>query len=149
MENVILETERLWLRELTWDDFEEVHAMNNDPEMMRFMGGVRPDQELLKTWLQKNFFDYYQQFPGLGVWPAVLKETGEFLGWCGLKHQGFNPKNEIEIGYRVKKKFWRKGFASEMANGVLQYGLNDYGLSEISAVAQPKNFCSRKVLENC
>ncbi len=149
MKNALFETERMWYRELTMADFDEVYKMETDPAVMRFLaeGKIRTDKEWLRNWLQTNFIDYYPKHPGLGVWPAIDKATGEMAGWFGLKHTNFDPAKEIEIGYRLNTRFWGKGYATEGASLMLHHGFNTLQLPEISANAHPQNWGSRRVLE--
>src|SRR5690606_7313539 len=76
-------------------------------------------------------------------WAVINKETGEFLGWCGLKLDG----NETDIGFRFFEKFWNKGYATESAKACLDYGFNDLRLNEIIGRAMKENTASIKVLE--
>ncbi len=84
---------------------------------------------------------------GHGRWAIRLKETQEFIGWCGLKK---NPmKNEVNLGYRLKRKFWQQGFATEAAQASLSYGFTTLNLTRIIARAHKENHASMHVIKKC
>ena len=107
-----IETERLILREYTTEDFEALFEIVSDPEVMQHYP-CPFDEERTKNWIQWNIENYEKY--GFGLWAMVLKETGEFIGDCGLSLQNIDGKILLEIGYHVHKKYWRNGLASEAA----------------------------------
>ncbi|TSJ42520.1 GNAT family N-acetyltransferase [Fluviicola chungangensis] len=139
----IIETPRLFLREMTPDDAENAYMLNLDPEVLRYTGddpfeGVEEARKFLEN------YESYQKY-GFGRWAMILKETGEYLGWCGLK---YTPElDEFDIGYRLMKKFWGKGYATEAAEACLDLGFNQFGMETIVGRAMPENGASVRVLE--
>ena len=80
-----------------------------------------------------------------GRWAVYLKETHEFIRWCGLKYR---PERQVvDLGYRLSKKYWGHGYATEAAKRCLQYGFEVLNLPKIFAAAHVDNIASRKVLE--
>ncbi len=111
----MIETERLVLREYTMEDFDALYEILSDPETMRHY--PRPyDAEMTRRWIQWNL-ENYQKY-GFGLWAVTLKETGEFIGDCGLTMQLIDGETLPEIGYHIHKKYWRRGFGSEAARAV-------------------------------
>lgn len=109
---MILETERLILRELTADDFSDLFAVLSDPETMRHY--PKPfDEEKVRNWIAWNR-ENYRVF-GFGLWAVTLKDTGELIGDCGITMQNINTQIKPEIGYHIRRDHWRKGYASEAA----------------------------------
>lgn len=141
--NIILETKRTYLRELTSADAESFHNLNSDKEVIKYTGDVAFESiRHAKTFLAN--YDQYQKY-GIGRWAVIHKETQEFLGWCGIK---FTPEtNEYDIGFRFFKKHWNKGFATETAKACINYGLKTLALPKIVGRAMKANKASIIVLE--
>ena len=139
----ILETERLYLRELDVNDAEYFYLLNLDKEVMKYTG-EEPFENIEKA---KDFlknYDHYEKY-GFGRWAVINKENGAFLGWCGLK---FTEKlNEYDIGFRFFKKCWNKGYATESSKSCLGYGINELKMTEILGRAMKENKASIRVLE--
>ncbi|MNU76505.1 anhydro-N-acetylmuramic acid kinase [compost metagenome] len=143
MKKIVLETERLYLREMTPEDAESAYLLNLDPEVIRYTGDDPfESMEEAKAFLEK--YDHYQKY-GFGRWGVILKETNEYLGWCGLK---YTPElDEFDIGYRFMRKFWGFGYATEAAEACLHYGFDQLTLPAIVGRAMPENGASVRVLE--
>lgn len=139
----ILETPRLVLREMTPEDAEVAYLLNSDPEVLRYTG----DDPFESVEEAREFLGKYESYKkyGFGRWAVVLKETNEYLGWCGLK---YTPElDEFDIGYRLMKKFWGKGYATEAAEACLELGFSQFGMKTIVGRAMPANLASVRVLE--
>ena len=111
----MIETERLLLREYTPDDYDALYEIMSDPETMQHYPAPF-DEERTRRWIEWNL-DNYAQY-GFGLWAVVLKETGEFIGDCGLTLQNIDGEMLPEIGYHIHKKYQRRGFAKEAARAV-------------------------------
>ena len=111
----MIETERLILREYTMGDFEALYEIVSDPETMQHYPAPF-DEDKTRSWIQWNLDNYKKC--GFGLWAVVLKETGEFIGDCGITIQDIDGEMLPEIGYHIHKKYWRKGFAKEAARAV-------------------------------
>lgn len=142
---VIFETNRLYLREFLPFDGANFFHLNNNLNVIKHTGDVsfksleEANQFILK------YSDY--KINGFGRWAVCLKNTNQFLGWCGLKYD--EPKNEVDIGFRFFEKEWNKGYATESAIACLEYGFNVLNLSKIVGRAYKTNKASIKVLEKC
>lgn len=139
--NPTIETPRLYLREWIIEDAEHFFALNNDPEVIRFTGDP-PFESIEAT---REFVRNYDAFEkeGMGRWVCILKETGENIGWCGLR---LKPEG-VDLGYRFFRKYWNKGFATEAGRACLEYGFNELGLDKIVANAMIENKASSRVMQ--
>lgn len=138
-----LETERLLLREMTAADAESAYMLNLDPEVIRYTG----DDPFSSTEEARTFLSNYASYKtyGFGRWAVILKETNEYLGWCGLK---YTPElDEFDIGYRFMQKHWGKGYATESAKACLVVGFEQFGMKTIVGRAIIENGQSIRVLE--
>ena len=107
-----LETERLILRELTKDDFNDLYEILSDEETMKHY--PKPfDKEKVNNWIDWNI-ENYRVF-GFGLFAVVLKENGQMIGDCGITMQNIHGKIKPEIGYHINKKYQKKGYATEAA----------------------------------
>ena len=143
MEKIILETERLLLREILPEDAPKMYELNLDPEVIRYtgdppFGSVSEAEEFIR-----NYPDYRKN--GYGRWLVVRKTDGEVLGWCGLKY--LPETQETDVGYRFFKKFWGMGYATEAALACLQFGFEKLGLQTIVARAMLENPASVQVMK--
>lgn len=144
--NVVIETERLLLRTFTELDATLIYELNNDPAVTRFTHDTVKDLAHAEEILGKNILPQYALY-NLGRWAVHLKPGLEFLGWCGLKYRA--ELNEVDLGYRFKKEFWGKGYATEGAYASIKYGFEKLNLNRITARAEIDNIGSWKVLEKC
>mgnify|MGYP001185905452 CR=1 FL=1 len=142
---LILETDRLLLREFELSDGPLYYELNADPEVLRYTGDVPfSSPEAAVDFLRH--YNHYAQY-GYGRWTVISRETGELLGWCGLKY--LPEVDEVDLGYRFFQKHWRKGYATEAGKASVQYGLEVLGLSFIVGRAMKGNIGSIRVLEKC
>lgn len=142
---IILKTERLYLREFIGVDGFHFYHLNNDNDVVKYTGN-KPFNSLEEA---NNFIDNYNEYQinGFGRWAVCLRETDEFLGWCGLKFE--SEKNEIDLGYRFYKKHWNKGYATESAKACVKYGFSELKMTEIVGKAYVENEASVEVLKKC
>lgn len=112
---MVIETERLILREYTRDDFNALFEIVSDPETMQHYPAPF-DEQRTKEWIAWNLENYEKY--GFGLWAVVLKGSGEFIGDCGITIQNIDKEMLPEIGYHIHKKYWRRGFAKEAARAV-------------------------------
>ena len=110
-----IETERLFLREMTMDDYDALYAVLADPDIMRHYP-YSFDESRVRAWINRNV-ERYGIF-GFGLWAVCLKETGEMIGDCGLSMQLIGGVIKPEIGYHIRADMQRKGFAKEAATAV-------------------------------
>ena len=110
-----IETERLLLREMNEGDFDALHAVLADPNIMRHYPYTF-DESRVRSWIGTNM-ERYRVF-GFGLWAVCLKETGEMIGDCGLTMQKIKGSIRPEIGYHIRADEQRKGYAREAASAV-------------------------------
>jgi len=139
---VIIETNRLYLRELSISDADDFYELNKDNDVMKYTGDKPFDSVEAAQVFLKNYKDY--KMNGFGRWAVVLKEGETFIGWCGLK---LNEENLIDVGFRFYKKYWNNGYASESAQAVLNYGFTTLQMTEIIGRVDQSNTASIRVLE--
>jgi [ribosomal protein S5]-alanine N-acetyltransferase len=143
---MVLETERLLFRKFTIDDAELIYDLNLDPEVTKYTHDPIRDVEHGKSILEEVILPQYTLY-GHGRWALHLKEGMEFIGWCGLKYR---PElDEIDLGYRFKKAYWGKGYATEAAKASIEYGFDKLNLNSIIGRALAGNDISIKVLQKC
>lgn len=140
--NIITETERVQLRELSVSDAEPFFLLNSDPEILKYTG----DKPFLSVSEAEAFLKNYTEYQknGFGRWAVISKESDTFLGWCGLK---LNEANFVDLGFRFFQHEWGKGYATESARASLEYGFNTLGINEIIGRAALENKASIKVLQ--
>ena len=143
------ETERLVLRELLLSDAEGMFELDRDKEVHRYLGNkpIKTIQQSIDiiTFVQKQYIDN-----GIGRWAVIEKETNEFIGWSGLKlvqEKINNHVNYYDIGYRLRRKFWGKGIATETSIIARDYGFQQLKLKEIYGTADSQNIASKIVLQ--
>ena len=112
---MVIETDRLIMREMTEDDFDALYAVLADSDIMQHYPYTF-DGDRVREWIRKNIERY--KVLGFGLWAVVLKETGEMIGDCGLTMQIINEQIRPEIGYHIRKDCQQRGYASEAAKAV-------------------------------
>lgn len=117
-----IETKRLILREYTTEDFDALYEILSDPETMQHYPAPFTE-ESTRGWISWNLQNYRAY--GFGLWAVTLKETGEFIGDCGLTIQNIDGEQLPEIGYHIHKKYWRRGFGSEAARAVRDWAFEN------------------------
>jgi RimJ/RimL family protein N-acetyltransferase len=140
----ILQTDRLWLRRYTRDDFELLWRLNRDERVMRYAGGVKT-REGTETLLAERVLRYYDEHPGLGIWATFERASGEPVGMHLLNHM--HGESYIQVGYLLYPEQWGKGYATEMARAVVDYGFAVCRLPQIVAITDRDNTASQHVLE--
>ncbi|SEG97152.1 Protein N-acetyltransferase, RimJ/RimL family [Nonomuraea solani] len=140
---VYLETERLVLRRFTESDADALFALHNDPEVMRHLNGGRPTPRavIVDQTLPKLIDGAY--------FAAVERATGEFLGWFCLRPAENGPADEPELGYRLHKAAWGKGYATEGSLALIAKAFTELGARRVFAQTMTVNLGSRRVMEKC
>ena len=140
----VLETPRLLLRELENSDVNRLAEIYADPDVMRYIGrgGVLGFDRAQKS--VENWQKYYEWF-SFGNWATIEKETGSFIGLCGLSW--LEDKSDVEVSYLFAKVAWGKGYATEIAEAIIKYGFENAGLKRIVALVYPQNAPSIHVIE--
>ena len=143
---IVLETPRLLLRHPHMDDLPALFALYQDPEIRRyFPEGVLSYEDTREE--LEWYLNGHPQYPQLGLWATVHKESGKFIGRCGLLPWEIDGKLEIEIAYLLDKSFWHQGLATEAANGILKYAFESLKLTRLICLTDPANIPSQKVAQ--
>jgi RimJ/RimL family protein N-acetyltransferase len=140
----ILETSRLRLRQRTLADADNLLGIFSDPVAMRYYPATKDRQET-EAWINWNLHSYAEH--GIGLWIVEAKETGQFLGQCGLTMQEVEGTWEPEVGYLFLRQHWGQGYATEAAAAALTYGFTRRNYDRIICLAGVPNRPSRRVAE--
>src|ERR1041384_1678306 len=143
---IVLETSRLILRHLERNDLNDLYTLYSDPEIRKYF----PEGVLTLAETREHlewYMDGPRDHPQLGLWATIHKETGRFIGRCGLLTWEINGVSQIEIAYLIDKVYWNQGLATEAAQGLLRYGFEKLKLSRMICMMHPDNTASQRVAE--
>jgi ribosomal-protein-alanine N-acetyltransferase len=139
---MVLETQRLVLREMTQADFPILcKILQDDDVMYAYEGAFNFDE--VQGWLDRQIERY--KGLGFGLWAVVLKETGIMIGQCGLSMQEFNSNKVLEVGYLFQKDYWHRGYASEAAIACKEYAFDKLNAKEVYSIIRDTNIPSQNV----
>lgn len=141
---MILETERLFLREMTQNDFESLCRILQDEETMYAYNGAFNNEEV-QQWLNRQLARYQKYKHKFGLWAVVYKETGDMIGQCGLTMQPWKDREVLEIGYLFRRDCWHKGFATEAAKACKEYAFTVLHADEVCSIIRDINLPSQHV----
>lgn len=147
--NLILETDRLILRELKLSDAEAFFAMDSNPNVHRFLW-QKPVEKIEETIHTIEFVHKQYHDNGIGRFAVILKDTNEFIGWAGLKFNTEKVNERVyfyDIGYRLDEEFWGNGYATEASFAWLKYAFETMKIKTIEAAAHSENIASNKILQ--
>jgi ribosomal-protein-alanine N-acetyltransferase len=139
---MILETERLYLREMNQSDFASLCRILKDDDAMYAYEGAFSDDEV-REWLDRQIARYHKW--GFGLWAVVLKETNEMIGQCGLTMQNWKDGEVLEIGYLFEREYWHKGYATEAAQACKKYAFETLNAAEVCSIIRDTNTASQNV----
>lgn len=139
---MILETKRLYLREMNPSDFNSLCRILQDEKAMYAYEGAFSDQEV-QEWLDRQIYRYQKW--NFGSWAAVLKETDKMIGQCGLTMQQWKDQEVLEIGYLFERSHWHQGYATEAAKACKQYAFEKLNASEVCSIIRDSNTASQNV----
>ena len=142
---IILETERINIR--TWEkgDWELMKPMSNDPEVMRYLGGeLLTDEQIqnIETGQSKNFEEL-----GFCYWILELRDSGEFIGLCGVQPYKDDEREFFDYGWRLAREHWNKGYITEAARAVRDYAFSELSLPKLTSTARQENTPSINVMQ--
>jgi RimJ/RimL family protein N-acetyltransferase len=143
-QGVILETERLRLREFVPQDADALAAVLGDPVAMQYYPAAF-DRRGVEEWVAKNIARY--QRDGYGLWAMLLRDAKEVIGDCGCFLRDVDGRDDIEIGYHVRRDLWGKGYATEAAQACMQYAFTKLGVDRVISLIRPENMQSIRVAE--
>ncbi|NJK56623.1 MAG: GNAT family N-acetyltransferase [Pleurocapsa sp. SU_5_0] len=141
----ILETSRLTLRYITSRDAEALMAILGDAEVMQFsIIGIHSSKQI-KQFIEQRLISYLEY--GFGLYALVHKQNQELIGYCGFFIQSIEQQKEVEVGYRLAKKYWGQGLATEAAKAVVEYGQQRFNFRRFVCLIEIKNNRSIRVAQ--
>lgn len=139
---MILETERLYLREMNQGDFKSLCRILQDEKTMYAYEGAFCDSEV-QEWLDRQIDRYHKW--NFGLWAVILRDTDEMIGQCGLTMQPWKEEVVLEIGYLFERKYWHKGYATEAAIACKKYAFEVLNANEVCSIIRDANIASQNV----
>jgi len=144
---ILLQTERLILRRFTPADLDHLYALDNDPEVMRYINGGTPTpRAVFERDILPSFLHHKKEQAGFGFWAAVDRISGEWLGWFSFR-PAQNAPQQVTLGYRLRRAAWGRGYATEGARALIQKGFEEWGVGRVVATTYEENRASRRVME--
>lgn len=144
---VYIKTPRLILREFSEADVDNLVDLDSDPKVTLYINGGEPTpRDYVVEQVMPRIMQYYKSLDRQGIWAAIERTSGTFMGWFHLRPNRANP-DEIELGYRLKRKYWGQGFATEGSLELIKKGFEELNVQVIVAIADPSNLASRRVME--
>ena len=141
----LFETERLVARQLSHQDVPVLTEILSDPEVMEYsVRGVR-DEKATREFIDWCLECYSSH--GIGPWALFEKESGDLIGFCGVGPEFVGEIEEINLGYRLARRFWRQGFATEAVKGVMQYAFEQKHCESVVVIIEPEHTASVRVTE--
>ena len=147
MPTFILETKRLYLRRQVMEDLDALWALYCEPEIIKYIPDAPRSYAEAREELEW-FLNGHPKHPELGLWATIHKETGRFIGRCGLLPWAIDGQNEVEVAYSLARDYWGQGLGTEVALAILHYGFEQLGLSRLICLIDRENQASIKVAEN-
>ncbi len=150
--NLVLETERLLLRPLDMSDATDLFELNKNPNVHKYLW-QKPEVTIDESIKVIEYVQRQYKENNIGRFATILKETGEFIGWTGIKfvndHVENGNTNFYDYGYRLDEKFWNKGYATEATEFWLDYGFKQMKIEIMNAYTHSENGASNRVLSKC
>lgn len=143
-----LSTARLDLRDFTADDVDVLVELDSDPQVVHFItGGRTTPREEVVTEVIPAFLGYADRYEGYGFWAAVERSSGEFVGWFHLRPEPGHPQDEPELGYRLRRSAWGKGYATEGSIALVDAAFSRWGARRVYATTMVAHVASQRVME--
>lgn len=141
LQTKVLETDRVLLRHLTLSDLNDLYAIYCEGEVTQYLLDAPKSYKETKAELEWIIKEYYGRY-GFGLWAAMLKKTGSFIGCCGLVPRRIEEEEEVEVTCVLSKEFWGKGLGTEAAQAIVQYGLEHLHFSRLICMTARENHAS-------
>ena len=142
---MMIETNRLLLRKMRWEDVDELLEIFSDPLVMESFGGMLFDRGHMEGWVRRNL--EHQEKHGYGSFSVILKSEARLIGDCGLEHKEIAGQPEVELGYDFRSDCWGRGYATEAAITVREFAWDKLDLSRLVSLIRPSNIASLRVAE--
>lgn len=143
---VLMETKRLVIRMFGKDDFEALAQILGDSEVMEYSLGGAMDRAEALDYFEKRFLGQYE-YCGFGFWALIDRINGSLVGFAGLIIQEIDDKEEVELAYRIARRYWGQGLATEAAVAIRDYAFQELGLERLISIIEPRNVRSIRVAE--
>jgi len=144
---IILETKRLILRHLEPADLDNLFAIYRDPDVSRTIPDAPQTYDEAREELEW-FMNGHPKRPELGLWATIYRETGTFIGRCGLLPWTIGQREEVEVAYLLAQAYWGQGLGTEAAQAIVQYAFERLHLTRLICMIYPDNLASVKVARN-
>ncbi|ERO60652.1 GNAT family N-acetyltransferase [Pseudomonas piscis] len=141
----LFETPRLIGRPLSREDLPALTAILSDPWVMKHSLRGVCDEQATSRFIDECLVCYAEQ--GMGPWALVERGTGELLGFCGVSPEQVGGVQEANLGYRLARRFWNRGLATEAVRGVLALVFGPLGLDCVVVIIEPDHGASLRVAE--
>jgi RimJ/RimL family protein N-acetyltransferase len=143
---IILETKRLILRHQVIEDLDDLWALYCNPNITKYI----PDAPRTRAKAQEELewhMHGHPKHPELGLWATIHKESGKFIGRCGLLPWTIEGQYDVEVAYTIAEEHWGQGFGTEAAHAILQHGFEHLNLLRLICLIDSENIASQKVAE--
>ena len=148
--NLVIETERLLMREFLLSDANAYFELDKNPEVHKYLWN-KPITTIEEVYEYIDMVRQQYLDNNIGRFSTILKETGELIGWTGIKyvtgHVENGNTNFYDYGYRLNEKFWSKGYATEASKAWLKYGFNEMKINKMNAYTHFENGASNHILQ--
>ncbi|HHI9467099.1 TPA: GNAT family N-acetyltransferase [Legionella anisa] len=145
--SILVETPRLLIKTPVLDNLEYWYVLHSDEDVMEYMGGVQ-SKSVIQEWLQSDILHHHKH--GFTMGSVFKKNNNEFIGRAGLTYLDHNDNQpDIEIGYVLHKKHWGQGYAVELVEALIDWGLAHLAVNKLVVVTRPENTRSKRLLEKC
>ena len=143
---IILETKRLLLRHQVLEDLDDLWALYCDHEITKYIPDAPRSYDEAREEL-KCHMNGHPKNPQLGLWATIHKDSGKFIGRCGLLPYTIEDQQEVEVAYTIAREYWGLGLGTEAAKAILNYGFEQLQLSRLICLIDPENIASQRVAE--
>ena len=143
---IILETNRIILRHQVIEDLDDLWALYQNPKITKFIPDAPRSREEAQEELEWHMHGH-PKHPELGLWATIHKETGKFIGRCGLLPWTIEGQYNVEVAYAIAEEYWGQGLGTEAARAILNYGFEKLKLSRMICTIYPENIPSQRVAE--
>lgn len=145
--SIILETKRLIFRLQVIEDLDDLWTLYCNPNITRYIPDAPRSRDEARMELEW-FLHGHPKHPELGLWATIHKETGKFIGRCGLLPWTIDGWDEVEVAYTLAEGYWGQGLGTEAANGILRFAFETLNLPRLICLIDPENIPSQRVAEN-
>lgn len=141
----LFETQRLAVRQLSLQELPALTEILSDPEVMKYSVRGVCDEAATRKFIDWCLACYSSD--GMGPWALLEKASGELIGFCGVGPELVDDVEEINLGYRLARRFWNQGLATEAAKGVMQYAFDQKHCESVVVIIEPEHTASVRVTE--